>query len=437
MTVQPIFKQFLRYRQEASFNAANPETAQEWNIKAGANGWMDLYNQVDGVGLQHRTPPIFPQGQSGTRAMNDAAPVSGAQEPPLGTLNMVVYPEIIDWLLLASMGDISRTETPGVAAKSSIAFASLATLDTQPASEEQLKFVIASSTAASGASINIIQSGVTVETITIPDSGSTVDGNYYMKYRVLDGTTNNVTFTIAGTVTSGMVVVSGIKYVSNNHKVGATAASLVIEQAARVEEGAANSEFFPGCKIPNLNFAYERGDALNLLMTTATVIGLAPTVSTSTTFGNDAALVYRPFAGWTASVQIDDVANLEVVSANININSNDFLYSVSSGNQAPQGAVEGLQESFFSFTLLPLDTTRWDDYLASQVRKIEIEFLTPYFVNAATPYQFKFTWNTVYPEDYTRGIQDGAQSAEMPFRGVYNTTDVGSVQVDTRCRLPV
>lgn len=437
MTVQPIFKQFLRYRQEASYNAANPETAQEWNIKAGANGWMDLYNQIDGVGLQHHTPSIFPQGQSGTRAMNDAAPVAGAQEPPLGTLDMVVYPELIDWMLLTSMGTVVRTETAGVAAKSSIAFASLATLDTEPGSEEQLKFVIASSTAASGASIQIIQSAVVVETITIPDSGSTVDGDYYMKGNVLDGSVNAVTFTIAGTVTSGMVVVSGIKYVSNNHKVGATAPSLVIEQAARVEEGAANSEFFPGCKIPQLQFAYERGDALNLLLATATIIGLAPTVGTSTTFGNDAALLYRPFAGWNCSVQIDDVANLEVVSANININSNDILYSVSSGNQAPQGAVEGLQESFFSFTLLPLDTTRWDDYLASQVRKIELEFLTPFFVNASTPYQFKITWNTVYPEDYTRNQQDAAQGAEMTYRGVYNTTDVGSVQVDTRCRLPV
>jgi hypothetical protein len=437
MTVQGIFKQFLRFRQEASYNAANPETAQNWNIKDGANGWMDLYNQIDGVGLQHHTPSIFPQGQSGTRTMNDAAPVAAAQEPPLGTLTMAVYPELIDWLLLASMGTVVRTETAGVAAKSSIAFASLATLDTQPASEEQLKFVIASSTAASSAVINVIQSGVTIETITIPDSGSTVDGDYYIQGRVLDGTSNNVTFTIAGTVTSGMVVVSGIKYVSNNHKVGTTSPSLVIEQAARVEEGAANSEYFPGCKIPTLNFAYERGDALNLLMATAEVIGLAPTVAASTTYDNAAALYYKPFAGWTASVQIDDGANLEVVSANININPNDFLYSVSSGNQAPQGAVEGLQESFFSFTLLPLDTTRWDDYLAATVRKIEIEFLTPYFVNASTPYQFKLTWNTIYPEDYTRSIADGAQGAEMTFRGVYNTTDVGSVQVDTRCRLPV
>ncbi len=437
MTVQPIFKQFLRVRQEASYNAASPETAQNWNVKDGATGWIDLYDQIDGVGLQHHTPLIFPSGKSGSRAMNPAAPVAGAQGPELGTLTMPVYPELIDRFLRATMGTVSRVETAGVAAKSSVAFASLATLDTQPGDEEQLKFVIASSTAASGASINIIQSGVTVETITIPDSASTVDGDYYMQYRVLDGTVNNVTFTVAGSVTSGMVVVSGIKYVSNNHKSGATAPSLVIEQAARVEEGAANSEFFPGCKIPQLNFAYERGDTLNLLMATATVIGLKPTVSTSTTYDNAAALYYKPFAGWTCSAQFDDVANLEVVSANININSNDILYSVSSGAQAPTGAVEGLQEAFLTLTVLPIDTTRWDDYLAGTVRKLELEFLTPYYVNASTPYQFKLTFNSLYPEDYTRNIQDAAQGAEISFRAVYNTTDVGACQIDTRCRLPV
>lgn len=437
MTVQPIFKQFLRIRTESSFNAANPETAQEWNVKAGATGWMDLYDQVDGDGLQHHTPLIFPQGKSGSRAMNDAAPVAGAQDASLGTLTMPVYPELIDRILQAAMGTVARVETAGVAAKSSVAFASLATLDTQPASEEQLKFVIASSTAASGASINIIQSGVTVETITIPDSGATVDGDYYMKYRVLDGTTNNVTFTVAGTVTSGTVVVSGIKYVDINHKVGSTAPSLVIEQAARVEEGASNSEFFPGIKIPQLQLSYDRNSLDSLLLATATINGLAPTVAASTTFGSDVALlVYKPFAAWTASVQIDDVANLELVAVNININSNDQHYSVSSGNQAPQGAIEGLQEVFGTLTVLPIDTTRWDDYLAGTGRKLEIEFLTDYYVNASTPYRFKITMNDVYIVDYVRNQQDAAQGAELTFRAIYNTTDAGAAQIDVRGRLP-
>lgn len=437
MTVQPIFKQYLRVREEASFNAANPDTANDWQAAAGATGWIDLYDQVDSDGLQHHTPLIYPQGKSGSRAMNDAIPVAGAQDPALGTLTMPVYPELIDRFLRASMGTVSRTETAGVAAKSIVTFASLATLDTQPADEEQLKFVISSSTAASSAVINIIQNAVTVESITIPDSGSSVDGDYYMKGNVEDGSSNAVTFTVAGTVTGGSVVVSGIKYIDVNHKSGATAPSLVIEQAARVEEGAANSEFFPGIKIPTLNFTYDRNTLDGLLLATATIQGLQPTVATSTTFGNDAALLYRPFANWTGSVQFDDVANLEVVSANITMASNDTHFNVSSGNQNPQGATEGLQEAFGTITVLPIDTTRWDDYLAALNRKFELEFLTPFFVNASTPYRFKFTFNQIYPSDYTRNQQDASQGAEIEFRAVFNTTDSGPGQIDTRGRLPV
>ena len=40
MAVIGQWKQFIRVRQEASFNAANPQTAQEWNVKAGATGWI-------------------------------------------------------------------------------------------------------------------------------------------------------------------------------------------------------------------------------------------------------------------------------------------------------------------------------------------------------------------------------------------------------------
>lgn len=437
MAVLGVFREFLRAREEASFNAANPETAQEWSVKAGTTGWHDIYSEVGGDPIQHHTPLIFSQGKSGTRALNDGTPVPGAQPPELGSLAMAVYPELIDLFLRANMGTESFTETAGVAAKSSVPFASLAALDTEPASEEQLKFVIASSTAASGAAINVIQSGVTVETITIPDSGSTVDGDYYMVGNVLTGAVNAVTFTVTGTVTSGMVVVSGIKYVDINHKSGATETSLVIEQAARVEVGSTNSEFFPGVKIPTLNFAYERDTLDGLLMMTATVNGLAPTTATSTTYGNHAALWYRPFAAWTGSVQFDDVANLEVVSANLTLESGTEHYNVSSGNQAPQGAVEGFQAFSGSITVKPLDTSRWDDYVAATKRKFELEFLTDFFINAATPYRFKFTCNSLYPEDYTRNQQGAAQGAEIPIRAIYNSTDAGAVQIDTRCRLPV
>lgn len=437
MAVLGIFREFLRVREEASFNAANPEIAQEWNIKDGTTGWHDIYAEIGGDPIQHHTPLIFSQGKSGSRSLNDGTPVVGAQPPELGTLTMAVYPELIDLFLRANMGTETFTETAGIAAKSIVVFASLATLDTQPTSDEQLKFVISASTAASGAAINVIQNAVTVETITIPDSGSSVDGDYYMIGNVADGSSNNVTFTITGTVTGGSVVVSGIKFIDINHKSGATEANLVVEQAGRVEEGAANSEFFPGVKTPTLNFAYERDTLDGLLMMTATVNGLQPTVAVSTTYGNHAALFYRPIAGWTGSVQFDDVANLEVVSANLTLESGTEHFNVSSGNQAPQGAIEGMQAFFGTITVKPSDTVRWDDYLAATKRKFELEFLTDFFVNAATPYRVKFTVNSLYPEDYTRNQQGAAQGAEIPVRGVFNTTDGGAVQIDTRGRLPV
>lgn len=435
------WKQFLRVREEASFNAANPQTAQNWNIKAGAQGWIDAIDQLDGAGLQQSTPLIFPSGKAGRRFMNNASPVAGAQETQLGTLNMTVYPELIIPWLRASLGTKAITEEAGTAALSSTAYASVATLDTQPDSLEVLRFTISSSTAASGAIISVIQNATTVETITIPDSGSSVDGAYYTK-GAYDGSTNAITFSVAGTVTSGTVVVDGIKYASTNLKFSSTAAaSLVIEQAGRVEEGSANSEFFPGCKVPQLQFAYDRRQVDSLLICTATVAGLAPTVATSTTFGNDFAAGsdagYLPFAGWTGKVQIDDSDFCEVVAANFQINSNDEFYAASCGTNSPTGVTEGMAEFFGSLTLIPSDTSRWDDYQAATTRKFELEFLTPHYVNATTPYQFKITSNNAYIETYARGSEGAAQSAEITIRGVFNTTDSGPCQVDVRSRLPV
>ncbi len=96
-----------------------------------------------------------------------------------------------------------------------------------------------------------------------------------------------------------------------------------------------------------------------------------------------------------------------------------------------------MQAFFGTITVKPTDTTRWDDYLAATKRKFELEFLTDFFVNAATPYRVKFTVNSLYPEDYTRNQQGAAQGAEIPVRAIFNTTDGGAVQIDTRGRLPV
>lgn len=441
MPVLGQWRQFIRVREEASFNAATPQTANDWQQSAGAQGWLDAIDDLNGAGLQSSTPLIFPSAKSGRRFMNNAAPVAGAQEVGLGSLTMPVYPELMIPWLRSFFGTKTVTPTAGSAALASTIFASVASLDTQPDSLEQLKFTIASSTAASGAAINIIQNSVTVETVSIPDSASTVDGDYYSK-GAYDGSTNAITFSITGTVTSGTVVISGIDYSSTNLKFSSTAAaSLVIEQAARVEEGSANSEFFPGCKIPTAQFAYDRRAVDNLFTATFNVNGLKPTIAASTTFAHDAAAGstagYLPFAGWTASVQIDDVADTEIMAVNLNINSNDEHYSVSSGNQSPSGAIEGMAEFSGTITLLPGSTSRWDDYSAATSRKVEIEFLTPHYVNATTAYQFKITANNAYVETYSRGNEGAAQSAEIAIRGVYNSTDSGPCQVDIRSRMPV
>lgn len=436
----------IRVREESSYNAATPQTAREWWHRAdvalgGSTGWIDALDSLDGAGLQSNAPLIFPSGKVGARFMNNLPPVAGSRLPELGSLTLPVIPDMFVRWLAGIFATNTITPTAGIAAKSSVAFASLATLDTQPDSLEQLVFTIAASTAATGAIINIIQDAQTVESINIGTSGSSVNGVYYSK-GAYDGSVNAITFSVAGTVTSGTVVVSGLDYTTHNFKFASTPApSLVIEQRARVEEGSANSEFFPGCKIPTCQLAFDRNTQDNLLLATLGIIGLAPTVATSTTYAGDAIAgsdaVYLATAGWTGAIQIDDVANLEVVSANININSNDEIYSVASGTQSPTAAAEGLAEFTADLTVIPTDTTRWDDYQAATSRKIELEFLTPHLVNGSTPYQVKITANNVYVATYQRANQSAVQSATMTLRGVYNSTDAGPCQVDVRARMPI
>lgn len=440
------WRPFIRVREEASYNAATPGTAREWwhrtaTTLGGSTGWIDAVDSLDGAGLQSNAPLIFPSGKVGARFMNNMPPVAGSRLAELGSLTMPVVPELIIRWLSAIFATNTITPTAGIAALASTAFASVATLDTQPDSDEILVFTIASSTASSSAIINIIQDGVTVESINIGTSASTVDGVYYSK-GAYDGSVNAITFSVSGTVTSGMVVVSGVDYVSQNFKFAATAApSLVIEQANRVEVGSGNSEFFPGCKIPTMQLAYDRNAQDSLLIATLGILGLAPTVTTSTTYAGDAIAGsdagYLPIAGWTGAVQIDDVASYEIVSANININSNDELFSVSSGAQSPYAAAEGLAEFTADLTIIPQGTTRYDDFEDAVSRKVELEFLTPHFVNASTAYQFKITSNNAYVATYARANQSAVQSATMQLRGVYNATDAGPVQVDVRGRMPI
>ena len=433
------YEQFWRIRTESAFDAASPEVGAGWNIGGnggGANGWMDLPVTRESDGLQPKTAVIYPSTASGTRAMNSALPLAGADLLELGNIEFAVYPELCDRIFRMVFGSVGRTPTAGTAALASTAFASVATLDTQSDGTEQLKFTIASSTAASAAAINIIQSAVTVETITIGTNAGTVDGDYYSKGGY-DGSSNAVTFTIAGTVTSGMVVIAGVDYTTNVFTAGATNPTGVIEQGGRPEAASGNSEYFPGIVIPTLVMNYDRSAPENLLMANATIAGVRPDTATAGTYANDAATYYRPIAGWTGAITVDAASYLEVISASITIQNNNALYAVSSGNQQPTGAQEGYIEAFGTMTILPADETRWDDYRNNTVRNVELTFTTPFYVVDTTGYQVKYEFTQMTFGDYTRNRQDPNLGAELPFRAIYNTTDSGPCKLTTICRMPV
>lgn len=440
MASTPTFQQFWRVKKESSWNAATPAGGAEWNIGGnggGANGWMDLPVIRESDGLQPKSAVMFPSVASGERAMNAALPIAGADDPTLGNLEFAVYPELIDRFLQAVMGTVARTETAGIAAKSSVAFASLATLDTQPNGTEQLKFTISASTAASGAAINIIQSGVTQETITIGTSGSSVNGVYYSKGGY-DGSVNAITFTVTGTVTSGTVVVAGIDKVTNVYTQGDTNPSLVIAQTGRPEAGSGNAEFYPGCVIPTLVFNYDRTAPDNTLMGNATIHGVRPTTTTAPTYSQDASKFYKPIAGWHGAFNVDTVADaVSFHSASITLQPNTTLLAASSGNQKPTEKIEGEFEVFGELGIYPQNDTFWSAFRNVTVKDVEIIFTTPYYIVDTTGYQVKFEFSQMAFGDYTRTRQGMARGATLPFRAIYNTTDSGSTKITTVCRLPV
>lgn len=434
-----VWQQFWRIRSEASFNAATPGGGAEWNIAGnggGANGWLDLPVVREAEGLQPKSTIIYPSSAAGSRAMNAADPIAGAYPTELGSLEMAVYPEMIDRIFRGIFGTVARVETAGAAALASTAFASVATLDTQPDGTEQLRFTIASSTAASAAVINIIQSTVIQETITIGTNAGTVDGAYYSKGGY-DGSTNDITFTVAGTVTAGTVVIDGIDYATNTFTVGNTVPSFVIEQGGRPEAGSGNSEFHPGCVFPSVTLAYERATPESILIATVPVEGLNPTTATAGTYQDDVSTYYKPFAGWTAAVNIDDATYSEVISLNMTIQPNTEIYAVSSGGQNPSGKIEGQFEVFGTVTILPADDARWLDYRAATIRDLEFNFLTPHYVVDTTAYQLLLTMTRMTIEDYSRDQQSQALGATLGFRGIWNTTDSGPITAVIRSRLPV
>ncbi len=432
------WKRYWRISTEASADVASPATKADWHIGGnggGSNGWMDLAISKDTDGLQFHPPLIFPTPAAGNRAMNTADPVAGAYVPELGTLPFFVYPELTDRILRAVMGGVSRVATAGVAARASVAFASLATLTTQPSTLEQLKFVIASSTAASAAVINIIRSGVTAETITIGTNAGSVDGTYYSQ-GAYDGSVNAVTFTIAGTVTSGMVTVSGVTKNTNTFTWATTNPTLAIEQGGRIEAGSGNSEYFTGVVVPQCSFSYDRSAPDGLLQGEMTLHGMNRATATATTFQNATALYTRPFAGWTGAFSVDGSSNLELAAATVNLNNNNEIFAVSSGAQKSSGAIEGEYEVMGELQMLPTDATRHTDFVNATNRTLVLNFLTPFFITGTTPYQMQFTFTRVFFGDYTRNRRGMVQAATLPFRAVYNQTDLGACKAVVVSRMP-
>jgi hypothetical protein len=439
MAASGEYKQYWRIRTEASFAAATPEGGAEWNIGGnggGANGWVDLPISRDSNGLQPKSTIVYPSVASGSRAMNAALPVAGAYPTELGSLESEFYPELADRILYLVMGSASRTQTAGSAALASTAFASVATLDTQPNGTEQLKFVISSSTAASAAAINIIQSGATQETITIGTSAATVDGTYYSK-GAYNGSTNAVTFSVSGTVTAGTVVVSGVDYTTNVFSAGSTNPSAVIEQGGRPEAGSGNSEFFNGVVVPTAVLTYDRAAVDNMLMLNTTFQGLYDGTATAGAYAQDAASHYKPFAGWTGALTIDGASWAEVASASITLQPNTRLYATSSGNQNPSGKTEGYFEVFGTMNLIPDGNSRWADYRAATVRDVNLTFTTPFYVVDTTAYSLSLDFTQLTFSDYSRDKQQGALGAPVGFRAIYNSTDGGPCKITTVCRMPV
>ncbi len=439
MATQPQWLNYWRVRRESAFNSSIVNSP-DWNVSTDSLGWHNL-PPMDSDGLNAEQAVIFPSGQSGQRSLYNAIPVAGAYESALGTLEMPVYPELIDPFLYNIFGQVTRTPTAGAAALSSTAFASVATLDTQPDGTEMLKFTISSSTAASSAVINIIQDSATVESISIPDSASSVDGDYYSKGGY-DGSTNAITFTVSGTVTGGNVVIAGVDYVTNVFTPVTTNVipTLQIEQGGRPEAGSGNSEFFNGVVVSTSTLSYDRLVTDGLLAWSGNLMGRFPgSGATAGTYNDDAADYYRPIAGWTGTVSIggDSGECDRVVSATININPNNDLLAASCGTRQPSEAISGQMEVTGSLVIRPEDETYWNAFVNNTVQDLELDFVTPFYVVDTTGYQFKIDISSAYIESYTRGRQGQAQTATLNFRAIYNDGDSGAVRITTRCRMPV
>jgi len=429
-----LWEQFFRVQFESSFGAGGGTA--DWNIGGnggGAVGWRDIPVVPGSVRINPIETAIFAQYAAGKRPINQQAPVAGGYSVE-GSFEMPVYPEFIYPFFRTVMGGVSNVETAGAAAKSSVAFASLATLDTQPNGTEVLKFVIASSTAASGAAINIVQSAVTQETITIGTSASSVDGTYYSK-GAYDGSTNAITFTVAGTVTAGTVVVSGVDKVTNTLTLASTNPTMKIEEAGQ-PKSATNSMFYTGAVFRDLILNWDITALDGLLMATTNFMSQFPAAATAGTYDNDPKNYSFPFAAWTCSLTKGGAAFDKLVSASLTINGGSELFKIASGAQNPDGVSYGGQEVFGTLTVLPEDATEWNDFVGQTVADYHIVFTSPNYIVDTTPYTITIELSEAYIETYTENAQAQMFGADMAIRTTDDASD-SAVKVTTVTRQPL
>jgi hypothetical protein len=429
-----LWEQFFRVQFESSFGAGGGSA--DWNIGGnggGATGWRDIPVTPGSVRINPIETAIFAQYAAGKRPINQQAPVAGGVDVS-GSFEMPVYPEFVYPFFRAVMGGVSNAETAGAAAKSSVAFASLATLDTQPNGTEVLKFVISSSTAASGASINIIQSATTQETITIGTSASSVDGTYYSK-GAYDGSTNAITFTVAGSVTSGNVVVSGVDKVTNTLTLASTVPTMKIEEAGQ-PKSASNSMFYTGAAFMDLVLNWDVTALDGLLMATTNFNSQFPAAATKGTYDNDPKNYSFPFAAWHCSLTKDGSAFDKLRSASLTINGGNELFKIASGAQNPDGVSFGGQEVFGTLTVLPEDASEWNDFVGQTVADYHIVFTSPNNIVDSNKYTITIELSEAYIETYNENAQNQMFGADMAIRTTDDASD-SAVKVTLVTRQPL
>jgi len=437
-TTVPItdWKGAYRVSPESAFGTT--AATADWNIGGnggGAIGYRDLALNPDQTPFVNENNQVIQQYAAGKRPINQQAPVEGRLNAS-ATLQMPLYLELIDPLLARLMGSVARTPTAGAAALSSTAFASVATLDTQSDGTEVFKFTVASSTAASTATINIIQSAATVETITIGTSASSVDGDYYSK-GAYDGTTNAITFSIGGTITSGMVVVAGVDLSTNVFTLGTSAPSTLQIEEIGLPGSGSSSFFYNGSTVQSMTFDFDATAADGMIAVQAAILSKYGNVATATTYQNDAKKYYHPLQSWTASITKGGSAFSKIQSASFTIDNQNNHFLVASGAQAVDGAYAGpAQVTSASFTLLSEDNTEWAAWDAQTVGNYEITFTSPQNIVDSTKWSLLFEFTETYFTTLATTRSDGLFVTELGLETLDNSSD-SIAKITSVCRMPV